>query len=79
MARKKEGAETAPKKARIRRQAPTREEVQARAYEIYLERQGAPGNPLEDWVRAERELTVRYAKAPARPVRVPRTRRREAA
>jgi hypothetical protein len=32
------------------------EKIAQRAYEIYLERQGAPGNPLEDWVRAEREL-----------------------
>jgi hypothetical protein len=32
------------------------EKIAQRAYEIYLERNGAPGNPLEDWVRAEREL-----------------------
>ncbi|MGB8472524.1 MAG: DUF2934 domain-containing protein [Candidatus Acidiferrum sp.] len=30
--------------------------IQLRAYEIYLERNGAPGNPLEDWVRAEHEV-----------------------
>lgn len=30
--------------------------IELRAYEIYLERNGAPGNPLEDWVRAEREI-----------------------
>jgi len=30
--------------------------IELRAYEIYLERNGAPGNPLEDWVRAEREV-----------------------
>jgi hypothetical protein len=35
---------------------PTREEIALRAYEIYLERGGAPGNELEDWTRAEREL-----------------------
>jgi hypothetical protein len=32
------------------------EKIQLRAYEIYLERNGAPGDPLEDWVRAENEL-----------------------
>jgi hypothetical protein len=33
-----------------------------RAYEIYLERNGAPGNPLEDWVRAEREVMQKSRK-----------------
>jgi len=27
-----------------------------RAYEIYLERGGLPGNELDDWLQAEREL-----------------------
>jgi hypothetical protein len=37
---------------------PTSEQIAKRAYEIYLERAaaGAPGNALEDWTRAEREL-----------------------
>jgi hypothetical protein len=35
---------------------PTREEIALRAYQIYLERGGAPGNELDDWTRAEREL-----------------------
>jgi Protein of unknown function (DUF2934) len=43
-----------PKK--VKTQPPTQEEIALRAYHIYLERHGAPGNPLEDWVRAEREL-----------------------
>lgn len=43
-------------KSRVKKAAPTREAIQIRAYEIYLERHGAPGNPLEDWVRAETEL-----------------------
>jgi hypothetical protein len=34
----------------------THEEIAMRAYQIYLERGGAPGNELEDWTRAEREL-----------------------
>ena len=31
--------------------------IARRAYEIYLERGGAPGDPLDDWLRAERELS----------------------
>jgi hypothetical protein len=36
--------------------APSHEEVRRRAYEIYLERNGLPGDELDDWRRAEREL-----------------------
>ena len=32
------------------------EEIRNRAYEIYLQRGGQPGDELEDWLRAEREL-----------------------
>ena len=38
------------------------EKVALRAYEIYLERNGSPGNPLEDWVRAEREVMQKSSK-----------------
>jgi len=36
--------------------APGHEEIRRRAYEIYLERDGLPGDELDDWLRAEREL-----------------------
>jgi hypothetical protein len=36
--------------------APSHEEIRRRAYEIYLERNGLPGDALDDWLRAEREL-----------------------
>ena len=36
--------------------APSHEEIRTRAYEIYLERDGRPGDELDDWFRAEREL-----------------------
>ncbi len=39
-----------------KRQAPSHEEIRQRAYEIYLERDGRPGDELDDWLRAEREL-----------------------
>ena len=37
-------------------QAPSHEQIRLRAYEIYLERGGFPGNELDDWLQAEREL-----------------------
>lgn len=36
---------------------PTEEQIRQRAYEIYLRRNGAAGDPHSDWVQAERELT----------------------
>ena len=50
------------KKPRAAKSAPTREEIALRAYEIYLERGGAPGQELEDWTRAERELMEKNSK-----------------
>jgi hypothetical protein len=38
------------------RPAPSDEEIRRRAYEIYLERGGLPGDEIDDWLRAEREL-----------------------
>jgi hypothetical protein len=37
---------------------PSHEEIRLRAYEIYLERGGLPGNELNDWLQAERELDL---------------------
>jgi hypothetical protein len=36
------------------------DEIRRRAYEIFQERGGVPGNEHEDWVRAEREVLARY-------------------
>ena len=41
---------------------PTREEIELRAYQIYVERGGAQGNDLEDWLQAEFELSEKYGK-----------------
>ncbi len=46
---------------------PTTEEIALRAYHIYLERAGAPGNALEDWTRAERELQEKLSKTRRNP------------
>lgn len=35
---------------------PTRDQIEVRAYEIYLQRGGADGNDVQDWLQAESEL-----------------------
>jgi Protein of unknown function (DUF2934) len=40
-----------------------REQIELRAYEIFLQRGGSDGNELEDWLRAERELLGDQASA----------------
>jgi hypothetical protein len=37
--------------------APAEEEIRLRAYHRYLERGSIPGNDVDDWLQAERELT----------------------
>ncbi len=37
---------------------PKEEEIRRRAHEIFLARNGAPGDPVDDWLQAERELRV---------------------
>lgn len=39
--------------------APLEDEVRRRAYELYEGRGGADGNEVDDWVRAEREVSER--------------------
>jgi Protein of unknown function (DUF2934) len=34
------------------------EQIAKRAYEIYLERGATPGDPMQDWLRAEMELAM---------------------
>ena len=55
MPKTKEATSTTPRR-RSTKKAPTPEQIQLHAYEIYLKRSGAPGDPLADWVQAEREL-----------------------
>ena len=54
-------------KPRAARTTPTAEEIALRAYHIYLQRGGAPGNALEDWTRAERELQQDTSKPRRKP------------
>lgn len=37
---------------------PSHEQIARRAYEIFLERGGSHGNAAEDWIQAERELSL---------------------
>jgi hypothetical protein len=48
---------------------PTNEEIALRAYHIYLERGSAPGDPMQDWLQAEREL-MEHPKKPRRKSKV---------
>lgn len=63
MRKKGNGSSSAPRKPQAVKSAPAQEEIALRAYEIYLERGGAPGHEVEDWTRAERELTQRNGKS----------------
>ncbi len=42
------------------RTQPTRREIEQRAYFIYLQRGGTGGDPVADWLRAERELREEF-------------------
>ena len=35
----------------------TPEQIRQRAYEIYVSRNGTPGDEVQDWLQAERELS----------------------
>ena len=37
-------------------QGPTQDQIRLRAYQLFLERGAHPGQELDDWLRAEREL-----------------------
>lgn len=45
-----------PPKRGATQNAPTEAEVRQRAYDIYLQRRGGPGDPVQDWLAAESEL-----------------------
>ena len=39
-------------------QSAREQEIRNRAYDIYLQRGAQPGDEVEDWLQAERELTT---------------------
>jgi hypothetical protein len=44
----------------------SKEDVAHRAYELYVQRGNEPGNDVEDWLRAEKELGAEPIVTPAR-------------
>jgi DUF2934 family protein len=62
MPKTKSPAAPKTKVSRAKKAAPTHEEIALRAYHIFLERNGAPGNPHSDWLRAEAELSAKPKK-----------------
>ena len=57
MAKTKETSSSLEKKtAKTKAAKPSHDEIAERAFEIYLERNGAAGDPMQDWIRAEQEL-----------------------
>jgi hypothetical protein len=67
MATTKNGSSPKVTKSRTTLKSPGPEDIALRAYQIYLERAGAPGNPLDDWTRAERELLATNGKPGRKP------------
>jgi len=53
-----------PRKSSASQTAPTHDEIALRAYHIFLQRHGAPGNPFEDWKLAEQQLVAEAAAKP---------------
>jgi len=52
---------------------PSREEIERRAYEIYLRRGGVDGSDVADWILAEEELKAAVSVAqPETPQHTPR-------
>jgi hypothetical protein len=50
-------------RSKIEQELPTKEQVEARAYELHLQRGGKDGHDLEDWLVAENELKQKHTKA----------------
>jgi Protein of unknown function (DUF2934) len=48
------------------RREPSGEEIARRAYELYIQRGGEHGKDVEDWVRAEKELSDEPRAGPAK-------------
>jgi hypothetical protein len=51
-------SKSAPARAAKPTLSDVQEAIRLRAYEIYLQRAGQPGNPHEDWAVAEREIRL---------------------
>jgi hypothetical protein len=56
MAKAKSPSASDQAKPKTKKKISVQEQIALRAYEIYLERKGAPGDPMQDWIRAELEI-----------------------
>ena len=63
MPKTKASSSAKTKTPRVAKTKPSPEDIALRAYQIYLERNGAPGDPHTDWLRAEAELIAKPSKA----------------
>ena len=72
MPKSKSVSPEAPKKSRkaAATAKPTYEEIALRAYHIYLERGSTPGDPMQDWLQAEQELTASPTKTTRRKTKI---------
>ncbi len=70
MPKAKTTSETPKKPRKAAKPAPTHDEIAARAYQIYQERGYAPGDPMQDWLQAERELSAAKPKQVTRKTKV---------
>jgi hypothetical protein len=60
MAKTKQASSSVEKKpAKTKAMKPSHDEIAERAFQIYLERNGAQGDPMQDWIRAEQELSAK--------------------
>jgi hypothetical protein len=50
----------------VERREVLKDEIARRAYEIYVQRGGDNGKDVEDWLRAERELSGKPVEVPTR-------------
>ena len=62
MPKSKAASPQTEKKTRKPAAKPTYDEIALRAYHIYLERGCTPGDPMQDWLRAEQELLCNAGK-----------------
>ncbi len=59
---------TEPDSAQVTRPYPTHEDVQRRAYEIYLSQGRTDGRDLDNWLQSERELSQANGGTTSAPV-----------
>jgi hypothetical protein len=45
-----------------------KEDIAHRAYDLYVRRGSGPGKDIEDWVRAEKELSREFVVGPAKTI-----------